>query len=240
MYLRATILAVVLCSFITAQNNTLNEIHTFQTFLKDAPITTNPYAEAGLNYSTYENFNMFALGIQGGYPVNPQFEIGGHLGFLNLSPDGGDSQSGITDITVAGRYNLLSATPLISTGAYLTLPIGSEDVGYGNFDFGVFGAIRHPLQNGIVVTGTVGLDFVERPSGRDVTSHIAGGGIYPVNPQLNVVSELNFRTDFNYVLLSVGGDYLLNIGGRVRGALGVGLQDGAPDFMILGGYLHMF
>jgi hypothetical protein len=240
MYIRTMILAVMLCSFLVSQNNTQNEIHTFQTFLKDAPITTKPYAEAGLDFSSYELWNSFGFGIQGGYPVNPQFEVGGYLGFLNLSPDEGDSQSGITDITVAGRYNLLPSTPLISAGAYLTLPVGSEDVGQGNFDFGAFGALRYALQNGIVVTGTVGLDFLETYNGRDVASHIAAGGIYPVNNQLNVLGELNFRTDYDYTVLSVGGDYLLDIGGHVRGALGIGLEDGAPDFMILGGYLHMF
>jgi hypothetical protein len=240
MYMRLIFVVFMFVAFIAAQNNTLNEVHTFQTFLKDAPITTKPYAEAGLGYSSYEYWNSFGLGIQGGYPVNPRFEVGGHLGFLNLSPDEGDSQSGITDITVAGRYNLLPSTPLISAGAYLTLPIGSEDIGQGNFDFGAFGALRYALQNGIVVTGTVGLDFLEGGDSRDVASHIAAGGIYPVNAQLNVLGELNFRTDYDYTVLSVGGDYLLNIGGHVRGALGIGLEDGAPDIMFLAGYLHIF
>jgi hypothetical protein len=240
MYMRLSILAIILCSFIVAQNNTLNEVHTFQTFLKDAPITTKPYGEAGLNYSSYENWSQLGLGIQGGYPVNPQFEVGGYLGFLNFSPDEGDGESGITDVTVAGRYNLLPATPLISAGAYLTLPIGSEDIGQGNFDYGAFGALRHGLSNGMVVTATVGLDFLERWHGRDVASHISAGGIFPVNAQLNVIGELNFRTDYDYTVLSVGGDYLLDVGGRVRGALGIGLEDGAPDLMIVASYLHIF
>jgi hypothetical protein len=240
MFNRFCILIVTLCALTYAQDSTLNNVHTFQTFLKDAPITTTPYAEAGFNFSTYNYGKLIALGVQGGYPINPQFEIGGHFGFQNNSPNEGDGNSGVTDITLAGRYNLLPTITNISAGAYLTLPVGSEETGYGNFDFGVFGALRHPLQNGIVVTGTVGLDFVERINGRDVASHIAAGGIVPVNPQLNIISELNFRTDFDYILLSAGGDYLLDIGGRVRGALGVGLQDGAPDFMILAGYLHTF
>jgi hypothetical protein len=35
-------------------------------------------------------------------------------------------------------------------------------------------------------------------------------------------------------------DYLLQNNGRVRGALGIGLDDGAPDIMLLASYLMAF
>jgi hypothetical protein len=46
-----------------------------------------------------------------------------------------------------------------------------------------------------------------------------------------------FKTAVDYAMLSGGVDYLLQNNGRVRGALGIGLDDDAPDVMFLVSYL---
>jgi len=62
-----------------------------------------------------------------------------------------------------------------------------------------------------------------------------GGTIYKVNEQLNIVGELNIWSKNDYMMLSGGVDYLLG-NGRLRGALGIGLDDGAPDITLIGSY----
>lgn len=241
-------------SSILGQNNTLDDVHLFQTFLRDAPISSTPYGEGGVSFSNFDGGSIFDVGLQGGYAINPQIEVGAGLSFINNSPDKGDGHSGISDLTVAGRYLIKPDEYKISAGSYITLPIGSEDVGQSHFNFGGFGAVRYPLNNGMVITGVVGLDFlemtkfelnqstlkIEKKSDYETSLLIGPGVIYPVNEQLNVVGELNIWTKNNYTLLSGGADYKLQMGSKVRGVIGIGLDNGAPDFMIMGSFLHFF
>lgn len=253
-------------SSVFAQN-TLDDTHLFQSFFHDATIAKTPYGEGGLVFNDYEYGSSFRLGAQGGYGVNPNLEIGGNLGFINFSPEEGDGTSGLTDLLVAGRYLLSNAPAKIAAGGYVTLPIGSEDAGQGNLNFGAMGAMRYPLENGMVVTASLGIDFMEttkmevkNEGGVDWVNgelviteaeydekteyenslRIAGGVIYPVNELLNVVGELVIKTEGDYMMLSGGADYQLEGLGKVRGALGLGLDDGAPDFSLMASYLMNF
>ena len=49
-----------------------------------------------------------------------------------------------------------------------------------------------------------------------------------------------FKTDVDYGMLSGGVDYILNNSHRVRGFLGIGLDDGAADFTLFVSYLMSF
>jgi hypothetical protein len=225
--------------FALAQDAVLSDVHLFQTFLKDAPISFTPYGEAGLGFGDYDGGSSYFIGVQGGYPINPKIEVDANWQFLNYLSNG-NSQSGISDLTVAGRYLLLEENPLISGGAFLTLPIGSEDVGQGNFDFGIFGSLRYPLQNKMVISGTLGLESLEFRDDRETSLLFGGGLIYPASEQLHVLGELNIQTQIDYALLSGGVDYKLEMGSKIRGMLGFGLDDGAPDITIMGSFLHFF
>ena len=113
----------------------------------------------------------------------------------------------------------------------------------------------------MVITGTLGLDFYEvkkftvgdykivngevvydtkEETDYETSLVLAGGLIYPHSEQLNFVGEAVLRTEGDYFLISGGADYKLQSGGRVRGALGIGLDDGAPDFSLLASYLMPF
>ena len=97
----------------------------------------------------------------------------------------------------------------------------------------------------MVITATLGLDLWEtvNEKGEDdrETSLILGGGaIYPVNDQLCVIGELNLWTEGDYMMLSAGIDYKLQMGSKVRGGLGIGLDDRAPDLQLMVSFLHYF
>jgi hypothetical protein len=227
-----------------------NDTHLFQSYFFDAPIAGAGYGQGGLTFSDWEGGSVFTLGVMGGYPINPQIELGTQVHYISSSPEQGDGQSGISDIDVFGRYNLYNANQTnISAGAMVSLPIGSEDVGQGNLDFGAFGAIRHSLNSNVTLVGTLGLMFyetkdfefnqntfeLEEKTSYESYLNIGFGTIYQLNSQLNLVGELNFRSEGDFMMLSGGADYALG-SGRIRGALGLGLDDGAPDFMLMGGY----
>ncbi|NIA30185.1 MAG: hypothetical protein GWP06_09770, partial [Actinobacteria bacterium] len=185
-------------------------------------------------------------------------EVDASLNFISFSPDQGDGQSGLSDLLVSGRYKIVSDNVHIAAGGFITLPIGKEGVGASKLNFGAFGALRYPLENGMIITGTLGLDFYETKKSGGVklvngalvveeekteyenTLVLGGGVIYPVNDQLSAVGELNLHTEGDYMLLSGGADYVLNSNSRVRGALGIGLDSGAPDLQLLASYLIFF
>jgi hypothetical protein len=239
MYYRFVILIFFFISLLFAQKNPSDEVKLFQNFLMDAPITTVPYGEGGLLYDSYDYASLFTLGIQGGYPINPKLEIGGKLGFISFNPEVGDGSSGLTDLGAYGRYNVYPGKTNISAGGYITLPIGSEDAGQGRFDIGAFGALRHPLNNGMIITGILGLHSFDYAN-RETSLQIGAGTIYPSSKQINIIGELNIWTNIDFILLSGGVDYKLNNGAKVRGSLGLGLDDGAPDIRFTASYLMAF
>ena len=255
------LVGLVMFGTMVFAQDVLDDVHLFQNFYRDATITTAPYVDGGLSYSDYDGGSILGIGATGGYAVMPNLEVNAMLNFVNFSGEG-YSESGLSDLLVAGRYNLVPGPTKISAGGYLTLPIGEEKVGYSKLNFGAFGAVRHPLANGMVVTGTLGLDFMETTKfegggvkfengqyvfeqPKEVTEYensllIGAGVIYPQSDVLNIIGELVIKTEGDYMMLSGGGDYKLANGGRVRGALGIGLDDGAPDFALMGSYLFSF
>ena len=256
--LRLTISLLVLLSLggFAQDDELFSNVRTFQSFFRDAVVMDNAYGEAGLGYSDMAFGSLLDLGVQGGLPINPQLELGFAANFLNFSPDAGDGNSGISDIRVSGIYSLVQEPSKIGAGGYITLPVGSEDVGAGNLNFGFFGAIRHALNENMVLIGNAGFDFfevttveivqtgpfsfdTEESSEHKSSLGLAGGLINKLNDNTHIVGELVLRTEGDFFLLSGGVNHELG-SGTVRGALGVGLDDGAPDFVISVSFLKFF
>jgi hypothetical protein len=228
---------------LLAQTGT-DQVRLFQSYFFDTPIANTNHVQPALSHSSFDHFSILTIGANGGYVVNPKLEVLGGLDYISTSYDNDniDGQSGLSDLTLVGRYKLTEGKPTqFAAGAKLTLPIGSEDVGAGHFNFGGFAAVRHPLKNGMVVTGNVALLLEETVNNkgeddRESSLELAGGVIYPMNKKVNIVGELTIKGDKDYMLLSGGVDYAMG-NGRLRGALGIGLDDNAPDFQIMAGYL---
>lgn len=245
----------------------LDDVHLFQNFFRDASIASNPYGEGYLNFNSYEYGSITDLAVRGGYGINSNLEVNANLGFRNFNPENSDGESGLTDLTAAGRYLVLNQNGFrVTAGGFLTLPIGSEDIGESRLNFGAFGATRYTLNNGMVITGTLGLDFDETtkieykgggvefingqlvytdPEIKETTEYenslvLGAGVIYPFSDVLAIVGEFMMKSNADYSMLSGGVDYTLSNSGRVRGALGLGLDDYAPDVMLLVSYLMSF
>ncbi|NIR50569.1 hypothetical protein GWO43_18695 [candidate division KSB1 bacterium] len=254
-YLRIVTVAVCLISVQHLYSQgTLDDVHPFQSFFRDAAISDAPYIEGMFGFSNYDNLNVLNIGARGTYHFNSQFGIGASLAFLNFDPDVGDGESGISDLRVVGLYHFPTRTSVkISAGGFIVLPIGSEDLGQEEGNFGVFGAVRYPVTPGTVVIGSLSLDFLEGipvegggwpvlfvGGDRETVLRFGGGVIHEITNEVSVVGELNFTTEGEFGLLTGGVDYALRNGGRVRGSLGVGLDDGAPDVSLIVTFLQAF
>jgi len=225
------------CNTVLPQTSTFDEVHLFQTFFEDASLNSDPYAEGGLTFADYSAFSLFGLGMRGAVPVQTNVQIGGSLYFENLNPEGFDSHSGISDLLIVGRYKLDTQRTRVDIGGKITLPIGGEDIGQGNTNFGAFAAIRHPASPSTVVTGTFGLEFIEIANDRKASVLLGGAGIFQINNEFHIVAELNIQTQIDYILMNGGIDYVVARNGRLRTNLGVGIDDGAPDLLVGASYL---
>lgn len=224
-----------------AQSAPPASVHSLQNFFRDATLDTRAYGEGLFEYASYDFASAIQFGAQASAPIAERLQLGGRLSFLSFSPDEGDGESGLADILVSGRYSFRSDSPTrFAAGASLTLPVGSEDIGEGNTDIGLFGAVRHPASPQLDILGTVGLDFLEQGNDRETSLSLGGGVAYASTAQITWIGELSLQTEGDYALLSGGIDYATTTAGHLRGAVGLGLDDGAPDVMIHLGYLGEF
>ena len=215
-----------------------------QNFIFDAYHPKSFIMDGTVDYCSFDAFTSFGIIARGIYPINEKLNIGGKVGFAGWSPDKGDGESGLLDPVVIGTYRLMKTGPTTISGtAYISLPIGSEDIGEGELNFGFGGLIRHNLDSRMAITGGLGIKFYEIESfnfnsGKKETEHEAGlglnaGFIYAFQPKTAFIGELIFDDKIEYTLLSAGMAHKLASGHQLRGALGLGLDDGAPDIMLL-------
>lgn len=235
---------------VNAQFSTKDDVHLMQAFFRDATSSTVPYGSGTVSYLDYEQASVLDIGAQGGWGITPNFELGTGLFFRSINrdePDGffyvdeNNDDSGIADLPVFGRYIFVNESQTkFSGGAFITLPIGSEDIGEGNTNFGFFGAVRHALNNQVVLTGSFGIDFLEMGEDRETALNLTAGAIIEAAEKFNVIPELTIQTETDYMAISGGVDYQISGNGHLRGAILLGVDDGAPDFGITGGVLFYF
>ncbi len=242
------LVAFVMCTIVLGilPLQAQNSVHLLQSFQYDASIANTFYGEAGLLYVNFADADVTEtiIAARGGIPINDKMEVVAQWAYVNITPDNFDALNGLADIGLFGRYNFYNnGITYISAGPFLTLPIGEEDVGQGNLNFGGFCALRHILRSGLVITGNIGLEFYETwewegdKMEEKYTNQIllGAGAIFPVSGDTHIIGEFYMKGDMDYSVLSGAVDHKLGPG-RIRAGIGIGLDDGAPDLMIAGGY----
>lgn len=228
----------------------------FIRYIEDAGFPEKMYGEGVFQYQAYDGANAILFGVQDDYRVSPLMVVGGRFGFMSWSPDEGDGESGLVDLDVFGKYLLMDGpTTKMAAGVLLNLPIGSDKIlGNSTFDIEAFGAMRYALEK-MVILGNFGFrlngDYeIDTGFGTfDVDGELSilfgGGMLYPVNENVTITGEFTFETE-RYdgadgpIQLTPGVDYTLASGLKLRGALALGLSDGAPDFMLQAGAAKNF
>lgn len=225
------------------KTTTQSPVTLIQNFIFDAYHPNALIFDGELDYNSFDGLSTFGIKARGFYPINDKINLRGIVGFASFSPEVGNGESGLIDPVISLGYKLMSGITTITGIGYLTLPIGSEDIGQSCLNFGFGAAIRHTLDSKMALTGSLGLKFYELDTYNFVTGKkesdyesglgLNAGFIYLFQSNMAFVGELIFDNKINYSLLSAGMDYRLSSGHHMRGALGLGLDDGAPDLMIL-------
>ena len=242
-------LYITACTFIAffllttvkgfAQQSTFDDIRLFQSFFRDAPISSKIYAEGSYTYSNFDFLDRTTLEGRGGYALTPKIEVGGSASYVHRMPvEVNESTKAFADVTVFGRYNFIDEETKFSGGVFGTVPVGSKRIGEGNLNFGVFGAVRHPVSEFVVLTGTLGVDFLDTAiEDYEASFNMGGGIIYEVGTDFFLVSEFSVRSDLDYSAVSTGIDYQLLEAVSVRANLLLGVDQNAPDYGVTGALL---
>ena len=200
---------------------------------------TNTPLPGGIDGTRSYLTGILALGFK------DRVEAGLQWGGMALDPDGGNSNSGASDLEVYGKY-LLGLAPIdMSVGGLVKIPTANSEelLGSGSVDWEGFVAVRKDFGN-IQAVGNLGFRWNGDPDVAGVdgeTSLLAGGGvIFGLGKRSSGSLELSYESrryeglssDFR---LTPG--FMLRLGGRgfFRTAVGIGLSDGAPDMEFIAG-----
>jgi len=207
--------------------------------------------------------DVFAIGPTFAMPIPnlEQLEVGGRAWFLSTSTKNGEkgSGTGLSDLDLWGKYQFIDDPVLLSAGLLFTLPTGAEKAispwATGEFNVELFGALRYYIADNFALASHLGLR-INADADKKVKNtkyeldgqasfELGGGIIYQVSNELNILGELNFGTEpykdvDNDIELTGGVEYALQENFSLRGGLGIGLDDVAPDFELMGGASYSF
>jgi hypothetical protein len=231
----------------------------FLAFVEDAAVVGNQWWEGQLEFTDGEAVDLLlARGVVAVQPWD-NVELGARIGFGNSdTPAGVADGTGATDLDAWGKYYLGKSDELteFAVGGLLTVPTGDDGAGLGTDAFSVaaFGAMRHRFPRAIlsihaglrfngdgnIFSGAsmIDLDGKTSPS-------FGVGLIYPRSDQVSFVGEAQFEGERfeggDSDLRILGGvNWRVRNRGAVRGALAIGLTDGAPDAQFIAGYVFSF
>ena len=208
----------------------LSDVHLFNSWVADAVFTPGIDVEPLFSYAFFDQGNLWFGGARTAIWVAPNVEVGGRFGWAGISPDSGPSESSFGDFDLFARYRLPVDIPgTLAAGAEVRMPTGSADAGQDNTFVRIFGALRQDVGGAFTFTANLAFEYLEF-LGEDGNGIAIGlGSLIPISESLTMVTEFNLRTSFDYAIMTGGLDYELPPGGHLRGALGIGLNNEAPD-----------
>ena len=230
----------------------------FLAFAQDAALVSSQWWEGQVAYvNGSDNFPADIYEVRGQVAFRPikQLEVGGDFGFGTSQASGSLSDgTGATDLHAYGKWvfpNAASRTDF-DAGILFTVPTGDDSaaLGFNSFAAQMFGGVRYRGDN-VVFGGHVGIRFNDHGKfqGSDLsgkTSYELGvSAIFPLANRIALVAEGQIETSrFDETESStqlLGGVNWKAFGrGMLRGAIAVGLTDGAPNYQILVGYAYTF
>jgi hypothetical protein len=208
----------------------LTDVHLFNSWVADAIFTPGVDVEPAFLFSFYDQANLWFGGARTAIWVAPNVEVGGRFGWAGANPDNGPSGSSFGDLDLFARYRLPVEFPgTLAAGTEVRLPTGSEDAGQDNTFVRIFGALRQDMGGAFTFTANLAFEYLDF-LGDDANGIAVGlGSLIPINGSLTAIVEFNLKTSFEYAIVTGGFDYELPPGGHLRAAVGIGLDNEAPD-----------
>ncbi len=240
-----------------------------QIFAHDAAVVENFWIEGQLRIQSLSNDDdVFRVGPVFAFSLVDRLELGARLDYMDRDVPGGGSESGLGDTTAWAKWQFFHNPVQFTVGMEVSLPTGDEDalLGTGEFDIGVFGAVRKNLDEAYITgyfgfrnngDATVGADVFGNDAKLegDTSIFLGGGVMFPLNDRFALSGELRVETErYDYdgsgveekavgtlggeslIDLTAGGYWYLSRKATLRAGIGIGLDDGAPDWQLIGGF----
>lgn len=244
---------LLLCS-PAVQAQTVDRL--FLSFIEDTALAERQWWEGQAEFTDGDPVDHTLVRGVAAFQPWGRVELGGRIGFGSTDtptplPDG----SGATDLDVWGKYRFGdgSGSTEFAVGAVATVPTGDDTAGLGfdAFSVSAFGALRHQLERGVLaahagarfngdgqILGGPDLDG-------EVSAMVGAAWIVPLSDRLTALGEIDFEDGrfrgFDSDLRALGGiNWRVGGDGMVRGAIALGLTDGAPDAQLFLGYAATF
>lgn len=209
----------------------LSDVRLFNSWVADAVFTPGIDLEPLFDWQVYNGFNLWFAGARTAIWVADGVEVGGRLGWAGFDPDGFDGESSFADLELFGRYRLpVDFDGTLAAGGEIALPTGDPEAGQDNTIVRIFSALRKDMDGAFTFTANAGFEYVEFLGGDGNGLTLGLGTLVPLTDELTATGEFNLRTAFDYAIVTGGLDYELPPGGHLRSAIGIGLDDQAPDF----------
>ncbi len=246
-----------------ARNKITGENRLFMRFIEDAAIVPSYWLEgqgiylgnqpaflendgSGSESGTLRVGPVFALNVA------EDFEFGARIGLVRRDPEGGGSDTGLTDLDLWGKFSVVSDPVKVSLGLLLSAPTGDEDkfLGTGETDVEFFAGIRKDFRH-LSLAGNAGLRINQDPGFGDLDLEgknsilIGGAALFPATEKLTLTAEWALETERyegldNDSRLLGGFEFKPGEGMMIRGALGGGLSNGSPDIHLQGSVVWLF
>lgn len=172
--------------------------------LSDAAPMMGSFAEFGTNYYSYQFEDALHFQLRGEWAPCEHGAFGLELGYSSFMPESDlvDNQSGLMDPRLGGWYSFFRGEDYnTALGGWFSLPVGSEDIGQGNFDFGAFGTLRYTLGENLLGVGQLGfesLDPVIDNFDRETLFLAQGSLIYRQSDSWDFFAETRIQQDPDY------------------------------------------
>lgn len=250
------LLAVLLVVPVAAEAQVSPDTRLLQRPEWDGAVFTGLYLDGQFRYQDWDNGDGWMVGptFAMSFAEVPELETGARLYFIDFDPKWGGSENGFSDIDIWGKYLVLDDPLLLSVGVLFTLPTGDEDIplprSSGEFNLELFGAARYYATDMLALIGHLGLRMNSNMDVRaggvkgevdgETQFMLGGGAVFEASEELDILGELNFATKAyqgwdSDIELTGGVQYNFSPDFCGRAGLGVGLDDGAPDWeLILG------
>ena len=239
----------------TSSSATNADQRLFLSFIEDATVVENQWWEGQVEFSEGDFVDVNIIRGIVAFQVADDVEVGGRVGFGDTDIPGGRGGSGATDLDLWGKYYFGqgSGSTEFAAGGVLTIPTGDDTAGLGVDSFGVsaFGTLRHGMEK-VILSAHAALRlngdarFLGGPElDGKVSASVGVGVIAPISDQLAFVGEIDLESkrfdggDTDSRILG-GLNWRVGNQGELRGAIALGLDDGAPDTQVLGGYAYRF
>jgi hypothetical protein len=170
--------------------------------------------------------------------------------FKSGGPDGGKTESGLSDITVAAKWNFIKAGPAeLAIRPTVVLPTGDDKkgLGAGKSSFGAVLAASGELDKQIGYQGNVGVMHQLAPEGGKAynTWLFGAAGTFAASKELKAVGEIAFsKPDYDgsklATKLTAGAVYSVKNNIDVDGGINYNIEDKNKDLGILAGLTFKF